>query len=80
MTIQEMARTMLKYSILGEIFWAWEVHTKVHIFNKGMLKSNSDNTPYKIWKRRPKNMNHFRVFGSKCYIKIENGSIGKFES
>jgi hypothetical protein len=25
--VQEMARTMLKYSKLGDIFWAQEIHT-----------------------------------------------------
>jgi hypothetical protein len=80
MTIQEMARTMLKYSKLGDIFWAQEVHTTVHILNRGMLRSNSDKTPYELWKGRPKNVNHFRVFGSKCYIKREDDRIGKFDS
>jgi hypothetical protein len=80
MTVQEMARTMLKYSKLGDIFWAQEVHTTVHILNRGMLRSNSDKTPYELWKGRPKNVNHFRVFGSKCYIKREDDRIGKFDS
>jgi hypothetical protein len=26
------------------------------------------------------NVKHFRVFGSKCYIKREDGRIGKFDS
>jgi hypothetical protein len=26
------------------------------------------------------NVNHFKVFGSKCYIKREYGRIGKFDS
>jgi hypothetical protein len=30
--------------------------------------------------RRPSNVNHFRVFGSKCYIKREDGRMGKFDS
>jgi transposase InsO family protein len=45
---QEMARTMLKDSKLGDTFWAQEVHTKVHILNRGMLKSNIDKSPYKL--------------------------------
>jgi hypothetical protein len=80
MTVQEMARTMLKDSKLGDIFWAQEVHTTVHILNRGMLRSNSDKTPYELWKGRPTNVKHFRVFGSKCYIKREDGRIGKFDS
>jgi hypothetical protein len=45
-----------------------------------MLRSNSDNTPYELWKGRPKNVKHFKVFGSKCYIKREDGKLGKFDS
>jgi hypothetical protein len=79
-TVQEMARTMLKDSKLSDIFWAQAVHTIVHILNRGMLRSNSDKTPYELWKGRLENVNHFRVFGSKCYIKREDGRLGKFDS
>ena len=75
-----MAKTMLKYSKLGDIFWAHAVHTSIHILNRGMLRSNSDNTPYELWKGRPENVKHFRVFGSKCYIKREDDKIEKFYS
>jgi hypothetical protein len=75
-----MARTMLKDSKLSDIFWAQEVHTTVHILNRGMLRSNSDKTPYELWKGRPTNVKHFRVFGRKCYIKREDGRLGKFDS
>jgi hypothetical protein len=45
-----------------------------------MLRKNSDKTPYDLWKGIPTNVNHFRVFGSKSYIKREDDSIGKFDS
>ena len=45
-----------------------------------MLKNNTDKTPYDLWKRRPKNVKHFRVFGRKCYIKREDGRMGNFDS
>jgi hypothetical protein len=75
-----MARTMLKYFKLGDIFWAHEVHTIVHILNRRILRSNSDKTPYELWKGILTSVKHFRVFGSKCYIKREYGRIGKFDS
>jgi len=77
--VQEMARTMLKEAKLGDIFLGQVVLTTVHILNRGLLRSNSDKTPYELWKGRPTNVKHFRVFGSKCYIKREDG-IGKFDS
>jgi hypothetical protein len=45
-----------------------------------MLRNNTDKTPYKLWKGRPTNVKHFRVFGSKCYIKRKDGRMGKFDS
>jgi hypothetical protein len=78
--VQEMVRTMLKDSKLSHIFWAKVVHTSVHILNRGILKSNDDNTTYKLWKGRPTNVKHFRVFGSKFYIKREDGRLGKIDS
>jgi hypothetical protein len=79
-TVQEMARTMLNDSKLSDIFWGQAVHTTIHILNRGLIKSNSDKTPYELWKGRPTNVKHFRVFGSKCYIKREDKKIGKFDS
>jgi hypothetical protein len=45
-----------------------------------MLRNNTDKTPYELWKGRPTNVKHFRVFGSKCYIKREDGRMRKFDS
>jgi hypothetical protein len=56
------------------------VHIVVHIQNRVMLRNNTDKTPYELWKGRPTNVKHFRVFGSKCYIKREDGRMGKFDS
>jgi transposase InsO family protein len=76
-TIQEMTRTMLKYSKLSDIFWAQVVHTIIHILNIGILISNSHKNPYDLWNGRLEKVKHFRVFGSKFYIKREDGRIGK---
>jgi hypothetical protein len=78
--VQEMARTMIKDSKLTDIFWTHAIHTTVHIQNKVILINNTDRTPYEPWKGRPANVKHFRVFGSKFYIKREDGRMGKFES
>jgi hypothetical protein len=75
-----MARTMLMDSKLIDIFWTQEVHTTIHIQNRVMLRNNTEKTPYEIWKGRPTNVKHFRVFRSKCYIKREDGRMGKFYS
>jgi transposase InsO family protein len=78
--VQEMARTMIMDSKLTKKIWTQAVHTTVHIQNRVMLRNNTDKTPYELWKGRLANVKHFRVFGSKCYIKREDGKMGKFDS
>ena len=56
------------------------MHTKIHIQNRVMLRNNTDKTPYELSKGRPTNVKHFKVFGTKCYIKREDGRMGKFDS
>jgi hypothetical protein len=80
MTVQEMARTMLMDSKLVDIFWTQAVHIVVHIQNRVMLRNNTDKTSYELWKGIPTNVKHFEFFGSKCYIKREDGRMGKFDS
>ena len=75
-----MARTMIMDSKLTDIFWTQAVHTTFHIQNRVMLRNNTDKIPYELWKGRPANVKHFKDFGSKCYIKREDGRMGKFDS
>jgi hypothetical protein len=77
---QEMAQTMLMDYKLTDIFWTQVVHIAVHIQNRVMLRNHTNKTPYELWKGRLANVNHFIVFGSKCYIKREDGRMGKFDS
>jgi hypothetical protein len=71
---------MLMDSKLKNIFWTQEVHTTVHIQNIVILRNNTDKTLYELWKGRLANVKHFIIFGSKCYIKREDGRMGKFDS
>jgi hypothetical protein len=68
---------MLMDSKLTDIFWTHVVHTMVLIQNGVMLRNNTSKTPYELWKE---NVKHFRIFGRKCYIKREDGIMGKFDS
>lgn len=51
-TLQEIARTMLKESKLGDIFCGQTLHTTIHILNKVLLRRNIHKTPYEQWKGR----------------------------
>jgi hypothetical protein len=67
-------------SKLTDIFWTQAVHIVVDIQNRVILRNNTGKTPYELWKGRPANVKHFRVFGRKCYIKREDGRMRKFDS
>ena len=75
-----MVWTILMDYKLIDIFWTHAVHTIVHIQNRVMLRKKNDKTSYELWKWRPSNVKHLRVSGSKCYIKREDGRMGKFDS
>ena len=76
----EMARTMLNDSQLSDKFWGQVVHTSIHILNRGLLRNDTDKIPYELWIGRLANVKHCRIFGSKCFIKRDDGKIKKFDS
>ena len=75
-----MALTMIMDFKLTDIFWTRAVHIVVHIQNIVILRNNTNKTPYELWKGRPTNVKHFRVFGRKCYLKRKYGRMEKFDS
>ncbi len=62
-TAQEMARTILIDSKVSDVLWVQAVHTIVYTLNICLLRSNSDKTPYELWKGRPANVNASRYLG-----------------
>jgi hypothetical protein len=78
--VQEAARTMLNESKLPDIYWREEMYETMYILNRYQLRVNHDKTPYELWFDRPTSVKHFRVFGSKCYIKRDDDNLGKFDS
>jgi hypothetical protein len=77
--VQQMARSMMNEKNIGQTYWVETIHTKVHILNKSHLRPHSDKKPYELWYGRPASMKHFKVFGSKCYIKNNNENLGKYD-
>ena len=75
-----MTRTMLLAANLQPKFWKEAVGTIVYTLNRTQLRPNNEKTPYELWKGRPASVKYFKIFGSKCFIKINDGSPGKFDS
>jgi hypothetical protein len=61
---------MLNEAILSYGYWREVVSTTVYILNRGQLEINSDKTPYELWFGRAPSVKYFKVFRSKCYIKM----------
>jgi hypothetical protein len=75
-----MARSMMNGKSISQTYWVEEIHKVFHILNKAHLRPHSDKTPYELWLGRPASIKHFKVFGSKCYIKNNDENIGKYDN
>jgi transposase InsO family protein len=78
-TVQQMARSMMNEKNIGQTYWVEAIHTAVHVLKKSHLRPHSDKRPYELWYGRPTSIKHFKVFGSKCYIKNNNENLGKYD-
>ena len=71
---------MLNEAKLSDYFWREAVQIAVYTLNKGQLRVNKNKTPYELWNGRLASVKYFKVFGSNCYIKINEDDLGKFDS
>ena len=69
---------MMNERNIWKTYWVEEIHTDVHILKISHLRPNSDST-HEIWFGRRASMKHFKVFGSKCYIKNNDEHLGKYD-
>jgi hypothetical protein len=74
-----MARTMLNEAKLPDTFWREAVNTTIYISNRAQIRVSNGNAPYELWKCRPTTVKYFKVFRSKCYIKIIEDNLRKFD-
>ena len=78
-SVQQMARSMMNEKNISQTYWVQAIHTAVHILNKAHLRPNSDKTPYEMWFGKPASIKHFKVFGSKCYVKNNDELLGEYD-
>jgi transposase InsO family protein len=65
---------------LSDGYWRETISTTIYILNKCQLRVNSDKSPYELWFGRAPSVKYFKFFGSKCYIKILDESLEKFDA
>ena len=79
-TLVEDARTMLVEAKLPTYFWAKDVNTACFTQNCTIVNVHGI-TPYEIIKGKKASMEHFHIFGCKCYVlKVHPEQLGKFET
>lgn len=78
-SIPNMARTMLIEGKVTDNFWKEVVHIAIYIHNRCLLRPHEDKMTYELWFGRKATIIYFKNFGSKCYIKNTNDSLGKFD-
>jgi hypothetical protein len=74
-----MAKSMMNEKNIGQTYWVEAIPTTVHVLNKSYLRPQSDKTPYELWYGRPSSIKHFKVFGRKCYININDENLEKYD-
>ena len=71
---------MLNEARLFDGYWREDVSTTVYILNRGQIMINNNKTPYDLWFGRAPSVKYFKVFESKCYIKMLDENIEKFDA
>lgn len=75
-----MARIMLKDVNILYGNWKKVVHTTMYILNRVKVRVNHSKIFYEIWHKRPATIKYFKIFERKCYMRRDQGELGKFES
>ena len=76
-----MARTMLIESNLPRKFLAEAVNTSCYIVNRAMVRFSSRKISYEMFKGKKPSHAHFKVFGTKYFIHInDKKDVDKFEA
>lgn len=73
-----MAQAMLDEDGVFDTFWGEVTQTSIYLVSRVLPRPNNDKTTYELWKGRPTKFDHFKIFGSKCYIKNTEDKLGKF--
>lgn len=80
-TLMELVRAMLHYKSIPKRFWAEALSVAVYIRNRVTTRGLSGNvTPFEMWNGRKPNLNHLRVFGSRCWYTVRTTLPSKLDA
>jgi hypothetical protein len=78
-TLVEIVKTMLDEHRTPRRFWAEAINIACHVSNPIFLRAFLNKTSYGLQFGWPLKVNHFRVFGCRCFM-LKKGNLDKFES
>lgn len=78
-TLVESARCMLTDADLPNYLWAEAVNTANYIQNRITTKG-AENIPYFLWNGNKPRVDHFEMFGTKCYVHIPKEKRHKLQN
>lgn len=79
-TIQEVARSIITRVGLPKFYQKESIHTIIYVFTRVQARENNKRTPYELWHGRIPIVKYFKIFESKCYIKRDEETLGKFDA
>ncbi|KMQ89570.1 retrovirus-related gag-pol polyprotein [Lasius niger] len=78
-TLIEMARCLITEAELTYQFWGEAVSTANYIQNRTLTRSTNA-TPFELWNGYKPSIDHFQIFGNKCYVHVPQEKRHKLQN
>ena len=70
-TIMDKVRCLLAYANLDEEYWKEALMTAAYLTNLYPTSALNLTTPYEAWHKEKPNIEHLRIFGCLCFVKVK---------
>ena len=74
-----MVRSLLTRNSVPKAFCPEAVNWSIHVLNRIPTLSVQNMTPEEAWNGRKPNVDHFRIFGCICYVRIQDQTRTKLD-
>jgi hypothetical protein len=74
-----MTRSILKAMELPQNLWGEGIRHSIYLLNRVPTKALKDKTPYETLKGRKPNLDHLKVFGCVCHVKVPSSHLKKLD-
>ncbi len=80
-TLMNLVRSMLHHKGIEKKFWAEALATAVYVRNRVTSRGLPPNiTPHHLWMGSAPNLEHIRVFGSRCWYVLPSHRTNKLDA